>query len=260
MHEVVLGFIKPRPCSGSPPCHIRLENSAFQPLISPLVYPENTIWAGREKQARHNYGRTHFSWLPVIENKLQIGWWHGISNINNVSSDRVTIALMCWEKSLARTHADTHALTQCQCSKKIKKIKTEQHGPGEDENMRHREGEGLNCKTESLCGNTLRLELSNFTMYIYTVNVKVDFSILGKLCSIPYFGLRFICAKSKLATEYRLGRHARTACLTATLQNSAPPIRILCNKRLPSESERLIRQKSVFSLWARGKTIPICYL
>lgn len=66
--------------------------------------------------------------------------------------------------------------------------------------MSHREGEGLNCKTESLCGNTLRLELSNLTMYIDTVNVKVDFSILGKLCSIPYFGLRFVCAKSKLAT------------------------------------------------------------
>lgn len=51
-----------------------------------------------EKQAQCNYGRTHFSWLPVIENMLQIGWWHGISNINNVSSDWVTDSLICWEK------------------------------------------------------------------------------------------------------------------------------------------------------------------
>lgn len=83
-----------------------------------LVYPENTIWAGREKQARRNYGRTHFSWLPVIENKLQIGWWHGISDINNVSSDWVTAPLICWEKA-------THTLPAQQ------EIKIERAGLGE---------------------------------------------------------------------------------------------------------------------------------
>lgn len=85
-----------------------------------LVYPENTIWAGREKQARRNYGRTHFSWLPVIENKLQIGWWHGISDINNVSSDWVTAPLICWEKA---TH--THTLPAQH------EIKIERAGSGE---------------------------------------------------------------------------------------------------------------------------------
>lgn len=59
----------------------------------------NTIWGGREKQAWGNYGRTNFSWLPVIENKLQIGWWHGISDINNVSSDRVTALFELTRKS-----------------------------------------------------------------------------------------------------------------------------------------------------------------
>lgn len=53
---------------------------------------------GGEKQVQCNYGRTHFSWLPVIENMLQISWRHGISNINNVSSDWATASLMCWEK------------------------------------------------------------------------------------------------------------------------------------------------------------------
>lgn len=66
--------------------------------------------------------------------------------------------------------------------------------------MSHREGEGLNCRTESLCGNTLRLELSNLTMYIYTVDVKVDFSILGETLLDSIFRIE-ICLREIKASD-----------------------------------------------------------
>lgn len=81
--------------AGSPLWYkIKIEHSSLWSQFTPTMqYGE-----GGEKQVQCNYGRTHFSWLPVIENMLQISWRHGISNINNVSSDWATASLMCWEK------------------------------------------------------------------------------------------------------------------------------------------------------------------
>lgn len=70
--------------------------------------PQEYYMEGKGKQAWCNYGRTHFSLLPVTENKLQIGWWHDINDIKNVSSDGVTTPLIYSEKA---THTHTFSVS-----------------------------------------------------------------------------------------------------------------------------------------------------